>query len=124
MAYKTNINGTLPTIDPGEFRHQVTLLVPTMVTDASGSVQTFAAGNPPVTAWAKIDYVRGTELLKAGQDVTQTFIKVTSWYRNEFQATGRLQLPSGSQFLIQNVENVKEMNTFMVLTCLGLGANG
>jgi SPP1 family predicted phage head-tail adaptor len=121
---KTNINGLWPTIDPGEFRHQVTLLVPTTTTDASGNVQTFAAGAPPITAWAKIDYVRGTELIKAGQDVTQTYIKLTAWYRQEFKSNCRIQVPSGSQFLIQNVENVKEMNTFMVLMCLGIGETG
>jgi SPP1 family predicted phage head-tail adaptor len=118
---KTSLFANLPTCDPGDFRDQVTLLVETITNDASGSVQKWAPAFPATNAWSRIDYVRGTDLIRGGQDVTQTYIKVTSWFRKEFQTNCRIQVPGGSQFQIQNVENVKSMNTYMVLTCLGLG---
>lgn len=112
-----------PTIDPGRFRHPITLLTPTTVTDASGLTVTWTAGSPPVTTWADIEYVRGTDLIRAGQDATQTYLKVTAWYLAQFTAQSRIQTLSGNQYIIQAVENVQEMNEFMVLTCLGVGAN-
>jgi SPP1 family predicted phage head-tail adaptor len=112
-----------PTIDPGQFRHQITLLSETTISDASGVSVTWAAASPPVTAWAKIEYLRGTDLIKAGQDVTQAYLKVTMWYRPQFTAQSRIQTLSGNQYIIQAIENVLEMNTYMVLTCLGVGGN-
>jgi head-tail adaptor len=121
--YKDSFYADYPTIDPGSFRHQIILLSQTLGSDAGGSTFTYQVGVPPVTTWAKIDYLRGDELLKSGQDVSQSFLKVTAWYRAEFAAGSRIQAPSGSQFIIQNVENVKEMNMYMVLMCLGIGSN-
>jgi SPP1 family predicted phage head-tail adaptor len=120
---KTNINSAWPTIDPGEFRHQITLLSPVAGTDSAGANVTYAADPVPVTAWAKIETIRGDEMIKAGQDVSQVFLKVTSWYRPDFTVNARIQAPSGNVFVIQYIENVREMNVFMVLTCLGIGAN-
>jgi head-tail adaptor len=119
---KPNINADIPTVNPGTFRHQITLLSPVAGSDASGATLTYQASVPPVTAWASIDYIRGADLIKSGQEATQAIIKVTSWYRSQFTPQSRLQLPSGASFIIQYLENVKEMNTFMILTCLGLGS--
>ena len=120
---QTNLNANWPTFNPGEFRHQITLLEPTTTMDIAGAKTTFAPGNPCVTAWAKIEYLRGAELIKAGQDVTQQFLKLTSWFRPEFKSQCHIQTPSGSEYIIQAVENVREMDTFMVLMCLGIGSN-
>jgi head-tail adaptor len=111
-----------PAINPGEFKHQVSLLVPTIKTDASGGVSTYAPSVPPVQAWVKIQYIRGDEIVKAGQDVSQVYVKLTGWYRSEFSAQTRVQLPSGIIVLVSYVENVGEMNTYMILTCLGIGS--
>jgi head-tail adaptor len=121
MLNKISLASDWPGIDPGSFRHRVTLLQPTITAGLSGSVATFAASDPPIGAWAKIDYVRGTDLIKAGVEVSQTFTKVTSWWRPEFTVQCQIQFPSGSVYRIQNVENVREMNTYMVLTCLAIG---
>ena|ERR1051326_1424797 len=118
-----NFSEEWPTINPGEFRHEITLLVETLVKNKAGIVATWAPGQPPLTAWAKIRYIRGANVIKTGQEVTQTYVEITLWYRPEFATTGRLQGPNGSLFLIQSFENVREMNMFLVLTCLGLGSN-
>jgi len=117
------LNSTFPTIDPGQFRHQITLLEQVVGSDASGATVTYAPESQPVKAWAKIEYLRGTDIIKSGQDVSQVYLKITAWYRAEFSANKRIQGPSGNQYVIQAVENVLEMNTYMVLMCLGVGAN-
>jgi len=109
-----------PVIDPGKFRHRVALLNQSQSTDASGVSATWTAG--PTIAWMAIEYVRGTDIIKAGQDVTQSYLKLTGWWRPEFTASQRVQVPSGAVYIIQAVENVLEMNQYMVLTCLGVGA--
>jgi hypothetical protein len=87
-------------------------------------VTNWEPNTPPVTAWVKIDYLRGDEIIKAGQDVSRIFLKITGWWRSEFAANStRLQLPHGNIVIVQYVENVKFMNTYMVLTCKGIGAN-
>lgn len=118
-----SLNSDWPDVDPGEFRHEITLLEARADTDASGVKTTYVAGEPPTTAWAKIEYVRATEVIKAGLDVSQVYLKLTMWYRPEFTGGNRIQAPNGSQFIIQAAENVRMMNMFQVITCLGVGAN-
>ena len=120
---KTSLYTPWPTIDVGLFRHKITLLEQVPGIDAAGSNVAYLPGNPIVTAWANIEYVHGLELIRAGQDVTQAFLKITSWWRTEFTVNSRIQAPSGNQYIIQAFENVKEMNTYMVLMCLGIGDN-
>lgn len=117
------LNADFPSIDPGQFRHQITLLEQVAGNDSSGVNVAYVADSQPVNAWAKIEYLRGDALLKAGQDVSQVRLKVTMWYRAEFTANKRIQGPTGNQYVIEAVENVLEMNTYMVLMCLGVGAN-
>jgi head-tail adaptor len=116
------LNDVFPNIDPGTFRHEVTLLIPTLGSGKAGGIVTYAPGGIPVKAWASIDYTRGDEIIKSGQDVSQVYIKVIMWYRPEFTANNRLQTSDGEQFIIQYVENVKKMNMFQVLMCQGIGA--
>ena len=123
MAPRLNINADYPTANPGEFRHRITLLGPVIGSDAAGANVTYQAADPPVTAWAKIEYLRGSELIKSGVDVTQNFIKITSWFRSEFLPNMRISTPSGKLYIIQAVENVKEMGVYMIIYGLGLGAN-
>lgn len=112
-----------PEIDPGRFRHQITLLSPVTGSDSSGVSVTYAAASPPIVAWVEIEYVRGVDVIKAGQDASQVFLKVTGWWRSQFTTNSRIQSPSGNVYIIQAVENVREINQYMVLTCIGIGAN-
>jgi SPP1 family predicted phage head-tail adaptor len=110
-------------INPGRLRHTITLLEPQTTVGVSGVETTFAPGSPPVTALAEIKYVRGVDVIKSGQVVSQTYLTVTIRYNPAFTAGKRIQKYDGKQYIIQAVENVREMNAYMVLTCLGLGLN-
>jgi head-tail adaptor len=113
---------TWPTIDPGRFRHLITLVEQTIGQDESGTMAAKYAVPPvPTTAWMDIEYTHGDEVIKAGIDTTQTFITVTGWYRAAWQANQRIQTLSGAQYIVQHVENVRQMNIYMILTCLGIG---
>jgi head-tail adaptor len=104
-------------INPGAFRHTITLLEQVSDTDDSGVRVTYAAADPPVTAKASIEYIRATEAFRAGQEISQTYATITAWWDARFAATKRVQGPNGNQFVIQAVENVRELNFFMILTC-------
>lgn len=80
-------------------------------------------GSPPLTAYAKIDPLRAAEVIKGGSDVSQVRIDVTIRYRPGITANMRLQTPNGAQLLIEGIENRLEMNMWLILTCLGVGAN-
>ena len=121
--FRDNINGTFPAVDPGSFRHQIQLLGQVVSNGTAGAQVSYQTLNPPVTSWAKIEYVRGSELISGGQDVSQDFLKLTLWYRPEYAANMRIQTPSGKQYIIQSYENVKEMNVYLILYCLGIGSN-
>jgi len=118
------VNG-VPVLDPARLRHQVLFLEPTAGSDDSGSIVTWAPGNPPDIAWAEIVPTRGSDIIKAGQDISQVWLTITMRYNASKTRTPntRLQTPSGSIFVVQAIENVLEMNVWLVLTCLGLGAN-
>jgi SPP1 family predicted phage head-tail adaptor len=71
---------------------------------------------------AAIDPYRGTELIRSGQDVTQTFIIVTIRYIEGIAATMQVQAHSGT-YVIQSIQNILERNRVLKLLCLGIGAN-
>jgi head-tail adaptor len=111
-----------PTLNPGKLRTPITLLEQVLGSDASGATVSYAPATPPIAIMGDVEYLRGGDALKGGQEVTQTVLQITSWYRPEFAAQKRIQAPSG-QYIILNVNNVREMNVVMILTCLGLGAS-
>lgn len=113
-----------PWIDPALLQHRVTFLEQTAGSDASGSTATWVAGNPPDATWAEILPMRAEDVIKGGQDISQVRISVTLRYRADRAATARLQVPNGSQYVIEGIQNVAEMNLYLVLTCLAIGPNG
>ena len=117
------INDDWPSIDPGRFRNQVSLLAKNNKTSGSGIVISYEPIDPPVTAQVDIQFVRGDELIKGGVDVSQSFLKMTGWYRAEFSAGNRIRTSDGQEFTIQYRENVRFMGIYMVLTCLSIGGN-
>lgn len=110
-------------INPGQLRWQITLLQPTTALGNSGMETTFAAANPPVTARAKIETIRGEEAVRNGLDGTLTYLRVIIRYNSAFTEQGRIRQNNGNQYIIQHVENVIEMDAYMTLLCLGVGAN-
>jgi head-tail adaptor len=108
-----------PQIDPGEMIHRVRILQQTTVTDVSG---TATAWVPFVDTWAQIDPVRGTEVLKSGQDTAQLFLTVKIRWQTGILANMQLLSLNGT-YIIQTVENPGERNVILVLNCLALGLN-
>lgn len=123
MALKPADPSYPPDIDPGEMTTRITLLVQTLGSDASGAVATYAAGSPPVSFWGRVKWLRGTDAVKAGQDISQAFAEVTIRYRTDVAAQDRIQLPSGAQLIIQAVRNAREMNAILYLDCIAVGSN-
>ena len=127
MSWKPADRAYGPDVDGIELRHQVIFLEPTTVTDESGVSTDWAAGNPPQTAYAKIETISAADVIKGGQDVSQVRINVTVRYRPDRNITAgmRLQLPDGSVLMIEGTpENLAGDNRYLVLTCLGVGDNG
>ncbi|HEV8189445.1 MAG TPA: phage head closure protein [Pyrinomonadaceae bacterium] len=108
-----------PKIDPGEMIHRVTILQQRGRTGVSGSG---VAWVPFVTTWASIDPVRGVDVLKAGQDVTQLYLTVKIRWQSGILPNMQVQAQNGT-YIIQSIENPGERNVILVLTCLGLKLN-
>lgn len=110
-------------VDPGRMRHLVTLLEPTQTTGISGVKTVFAAGSPPTTAYAEIVQMSGKEVLRDGLDASQQYFRLTMRFDARFSGNKRVLTPNGDQYVIQSVNNIKERNAYMELTCLGVGDN-
>jgi SPP1 family predicted phage head-tail adaptor len=108
-----------PQIDPGEMVHQVIILQQQSVQDISG---TSVAWVPSARAWAAINPVRGTDVIRGGQDTTKLYLFVTIRWQTGIVPNMRVQSLNGT-YVIQAIENPGERNVLLVLTCLGLGAN-
>jgi len=108
-----------PSLDPGDMRHQITVLAPARGSDASGSTVTMA---PFTSAYAKIVVVRGTDVIRAGQVTTQLFLTISIWYQAGILADMQVQALNGL-YVIQSVENVGELDVVLVLNCLALSQN-
>ena len=108
-----------PSIDPGEMRHQITILQQQRSSDASGSAVTMV---PFASAYAKIVVIRGTDVIKAGQVTTQLFLTISIWYQAGILADMQVQALNGL-YVIQSVENVSELGVVLVLNCVALSQN-
>ena len=107
---------TWPSLNPGELRHRVTVLAETAVTNAAGTDTMLI---PVITAWAKIEPVKGTDVIRAGQSITQVPVMVSMYYDARVQPNMQLQTPNRS-YAIQAIRNVLELNAVMELTCLAI----
>ena len=108
-----------PTLDSGEMRHQITILAQVPATDVSGGTVAMA---PFVTCYAKIEPVRGIDVIKSGQETTQLFLIISIWWQAGILANMQVQALNGL-YLIQSVENVLELDVVLKLNCLAIGKN-
>ena len=117
--------GLWPSINPGELRHTITQLNQLTGTDASGANISYVPASPPVTVRAKIQPMKGSDVIRAGQDIAKVPVEITVRYSAvvTWQPNMRILSDNGSVFIIQAIQNVEERNILLVLTCLGLGAN-
>ena len=108
-----------PTLDSGEMRHQITILGQVPATDISGGTVAMA---PLVTCYAKIEPVRGLDVIKAGQETTQLYLTISIWWQAGILPNMQVQALNGL-YLIQSIENLLELNVVLKLTCLAIGKN-
>ena len=120
-----------PTIDPGLLRTPVT-------------IQSFQLANPPTfgnsgqqgswqpvcSAMALIEELRGTDLIRAGLDVTKLWMTITIRYQPGIQPAMqvvapdyRVNPPGQDTFVIQAVKDLDRRRVLLELTCLALGQN-
>ncbi len=107
---------TWPSLNPGDLRHRVTVLAETAVANAAG---TDTVLSPVIAAWAKIEPIKGTDVIRAGQSVTQLPVIVSMYYDARVQPNMQLQALNG-RYSIQAIRNVLELNAVMELTCLAI----
>jgi head-tail adaptor len=107
-------------LDPGEMIHRISILQETAVSDISG---TSAAWVPFVSMWAKIEPVRGTDLLKSGQDTAQSFMTIKIFWQPGILANMRVQTLDGTFIIQGKPENPGMRNVILILNCIGLGVN-
>jgi len=105
----------------GDLRHSINILAPTSYTSgASGMVPVYTTAFSGVRA--KLDPVRGIELIRSGQDVSQVFITVTIRYMPGITTQMQVQAYHGT-YRIQSIENVLERNRVLKLMCIGVSLN-
>lgn len=110
---------TWPAIDPGRMRHQIKILHQVPGTGIAGAAVTW---EPLLTVYAEAEPMAGTDVIKAGQDVTKLPVTWRLNYDSRIKANMRVLSLSGTH-VIQAVRNVGELNVTLELTCLALGAN-
>ena len=111
-----------PSIDPGRMIHKVTFLDQQTITDISGTVVQWVPINPPV--WAEINEIGGREVLRAGQDTTQSYSEIKVWWQSWIKAAMRVrEEPNGPTRIIQSIQNIGKRNVGLVLNCVALSAN-
>jgi head-tail adaptor len=108
-----------PTLDSGEMRHQITILGQVPSVDVSGGT---VAMEPLVTCYAKIEPVRGLDVIKSGQETTQLFLIISIWWQAGILANMQVQALNGL-YLIQSVENLLELDVVLKLNCVAIGKN-
>lgn len=109
-------------IEAGELRHSVTILQPSITMGTSGAQTTYTTFLSDVRA--KIEAMRGTDIVKSGMQVTQTFLTVTIRYVSGITPQMQVQRHGGATYIIQSIENVLERNRVLKLLCLDIGGIG
>lgn len=109
-----------PMLNPGEAIHRIRILQETTVEDISGTAPTWT---PLFDTWAKIQPVRGTDVLKSGQDTAQSFITITIFWQAGILANMRVQTLDGTFIIQGKPEDPGNRHVILILNCIGLGVN-
>lgn len=116
-----------PSLDPGTLRHPIQIWGESPSGDVSGTTTEpfLVTPAPPASpTMASIEPVRGTDVLRSGQVTTQLFLTIKMWFQPGITPDMQVEnIETGNRYVIQSIENVKEMSIVLVLNCLGLGAN-
>jgi SPP1 family predicted phage head-tail adaptor len=111
-----------PVFDPGDFMHPISIQQRSTA-GAIGPAGPAQAWTEYVACYASIKHVRGTDVIRSGQDTAQLFATITIHYLPGIQQNMRVQDNNGNIYTIQTVENLEPMNVLLILNCIALGAN-
>ena len=75
--------------------------------------------SPVISAWAKIEPMKGSDVIRSGQQITQLPVIVSMYFDARVRSKMQLQALYG-RYVIQAVRNVLELNAVMELTCLAI----
>jgi len=107
----------LHVIDPGEFRHELTVEKNTPSRQDDGSVDESWAAQSPDPIRAKVEDLTGTEYVEAQALAAGAKVKVTMRYFSGLEPT-LYQFTFGSRTLnILHVNNVESRNVLMIVLC-------
>jgi hypothetical protein len=118
------LQGGWPVLDVGSLVHPITILkqAPTVPPsyDVAGVLNTLT---PFATAIVAIDVDRGDDLVREGLTGTLLHLKLGMWWRAGILPNMIVKRADGTQYVIEDVENVRERNVVLILNCLGIGDN-
>lgn len=109
-----------PQIDPGKLVHNITLLAEQEFIDIDGTTTEWV---PFLTTWAEIEPVRGTDVIRGGQQTTTLFLRVTIRWQTGILPDQRIQTDTGMTYIIQSIENPGERCIILILNCVALSHN-
>lgn len=123
-AYTIGCSG-IPAINAGMLRHQINfqrLVVASPPTyTPAGLTSTWTTAFSDV---ASIEAMSGKDMVKEGMTLSLVPIFITLYWRSDVTVGMRVaRASSSSVYIIQAIQNVMEMDSVMVLTCLALGSN-
>lgn len=99
---------------------QITILRASIGSDVSGTVS--GSWEAFVTTYAKVTWLRGTDVIRSGQDTAQVYGVITIVYQPGITSGMRVQTRNGT-YAIQSIVNPDELNVRLDLICLALGEN-
>jgi hypothetical protein len=118
------VQGGWPVLDVGSIVHPIEILKQGPSSppayDAGGVVSRLS---PFLSAYAAIETDRGGDLVRSGQTGTQLHLKVGMWWQDGILPSMVVKRTDGTQYVIEDVENVRERNIVLVLNCLAIGNN-
>lgn len=109
-----------PANDPGEYRHQVTIMKQAPGTDKSGAVMSwvkFAA------CYAAIDPASARDMIRSGQTTSEVETPIRMNYLKGVTSDMQVWAANGSKYVVRGIINPQEMNVSLTLMCVALGLN-
>lgn len=109
-----------PAHDPGEYRHQITLMQQTPTVGKSGAEM---AWKKFATCYAAIDPATAKDVIRSGQTTPQVAIPIRMNWMSGVTSDMQVWAANGSKYVIQGIINPQELNVTLTLMCIALGAN-
>ena len=109
---------TWPHLNPGELVHQVRLQHRQETTDISGTATVWV---DYLAAMAAVEPMRGLDVIKSGQEITQLPVTVTMYWAAGVLPSMRVVTDSGETLAIRAIENPDGRNLVLKLHCVALG---